>query len=222
MNGNELLKCHEVVEKCAIEVDAMLSALEERVLAIFKKSPTNVAGCILSEDRTSQWKYANSYVWSDFSRSYPLKKKGGRKTAAYLSFQVSLFGEGTNIPGEKYSEPLLHVSLWEVPTSDECYVAFPIQIQPNVEDNRLMTWDLPQGSDWFTKEWTYSLRLINLNDLSDLKKWAIDPAIALMKGKPAAEALPGEAGPEQTWVAYPAAAFLSDRDNDSASVGDDR
>lgn len=224
MNGNDILKCHEVVEKCSAEVDAMFTVLDQLVADNFSRTTFGETVCRLTEGKPFEWKYAPSQVLSDFARSYPLKRggKGINKPTAYLCFQVSMFGEGTKIPKIEFPEPMLHISLWSAPIDDESYVGFPLDYRPTVEDGRLLTWAVENGSGWFTKEWTYSLRLVKLNNSSDLYKWVIHPAVALMKGLAAAEALPGGPSSDQIWVAYPNAKCLSEISKDTASDGSDQ
>ncbi|SMF38716.1 hypothetical protein [Pseudogulbenkiania subflava] len=137
---------------------------------------------------------------SALAGSFPLIKRKKRKDVivAWLNYQISLFGNGVPpcvVDGvEQPYEPVLHVAHWTCEFSFEydAYIGFPAQgWQPwRNEAQRLLCWgdsDSPYGD-----EWTYSLRLAQMEGDEALQRCVIAPALALLEGAPAAEALPDD------------------------------
>jgi len=185
IDGKTLAECFALVARSGVELDGLRDALDnmlvEQLTATQASLPCVLAGGAESADRVddSQW------VWTDIASSLPLKAKGNgnRRIERYLGYQISMTGDGIDIPG--YAEPLLHVFCWESPVSleDGLYMGFPLG---EVEDNpfqivgdRLILWG---ATAWNECEWVYSLRLMALNSPADLKIYVVDPALALLKG----------------------------------------
>ena len=112
-----------------------------------------------------------------------------------MGYQISLLGDGIKISDN--AEPLLHVFCWKNPVKfdqDEWYAGFPFEETKDdpfeVVDSRLCVWGGREATDWSTRSWMYSLRLTALNSPDDLKKYIVEPALALLKGMDVATALP--------------------------------
>lgn len=148
---------------------------------------------------------------SGLAGSFPLVQRKKRKEVivAWLNYQISLFGNGVPsclVDGvEQPYEPVLHVAHWTCEFSFEydAYIGFPARDwQPwqNVAQ-RLLTWGDSESP--FGDEWTYSLRLAEMEGDDALLRSVIAPALALLEGKPATEALPDD---------LPGLVFYQDKD----------
>lgn len=148
---------------------------------------------------------------SALAGSFPLIQRKKRKEVivAWLNYQISLFGDGVPrclVDGvEQPYEPVLHVAHWTCEFSFEydAYIGFPAQgWQPwRNEAQRLLTWG--DSDSPFGDEWTYSLRLAQMEGDDALLRGVIAPALALLEGKPATEALPDD---------LPGLVFYQDKD----------
>ena len=168
--------------------------------------------CVVAAEATEESGMEDSeWVYTDFVWSLPLKSvgRGKTKTKRYLGYQISMFGDGIAIPGNL--EPLLHVFCWGDAVNfdnGEGYAGFPFEDPLEVVDGRLCVWDIPEVTDWSKHSWMYSLRLTALNSPDDLKKYVVEPVLALLKGIDPVTALPDD------WlggvlVRYPAKEQLS-------------
>lgn len=206
IHAKAVADCFAFVARCGSELNALRDALEN-LLSEHLTAEKSSLPCVLAEGVRSDVRLDSSeWVYSDLACSFPLKSKGkGRKSAEqYLGFQISMTGDGIEIPGN--SEPLIHVFCWEVPVEfDNNYVGFPVdsEIPHEVVNERLLLWD-EQNTGWNERRWTYSLRLMSINSIDDLKKFVIVPALGLLKGKSASEVLQDE-WLDDVLVRYPSA-----------------
>lgn len=196
INGKTLASCFEMVSRCGTELEGLRDTLSNMLEAALANASSVAMPCVISDDGIWDERMDDSgWVYTDIGFSLPLKKKGkgNKSTERYLGFQISMVGDGIAIP--ENSEPLLHVFFWSVPCSfeDDEYVGFPYsegQDYPfEVMGNRLLMWEDKDSDGWTRHEWTYSLRLMDLNSADDLRKQVVEPALALIKGATPAEAL---------------------------------
>jgi hypothetical protein len=194
IDGKTVADCFAVVARYGTELNALCDALENLLseqLTAAKTLPCVLIGNAEGDDRydDSEW------VATDQACSLPLKSIGKRKVGGYIGFQISMTGDGINISGNE--EPLLHVFFWESPINfdDENYIGFPFESNPEnpykYVDDRLMLWGERSGN-WNEHQWVYSLRLMSINTIDDLKKYVVTPTLALLKGKNVREVLPDE------------------------------
>lgn len=195
IEGKAVVECFDFVARISTELENMKDALANLFSEQLSKKvalPCVLAGEVDTDDRIGNG-YDRSWVYTDSAYSFPLKGKGkGKKSVGrYLGFQISMSGEGINIPGN--NEPLLHVFCWSYPIKfEDCYISFPWGDDDyKIIDDRLMLWAKPEA-DWNEREWNYSLRLLSINSIDDLKKYIVTPALALLKGEGTREALPDE------------------------------
>jgi len=191
IDGKTVADCFALVARYGTELNALNDALENLLtenLTADKKLP-----CALAADAESDYRCSESdFVYTDMAYSLPLKSKGKRKVEGYLGFQISMTGDGIGIPGN--AEPLLHVFCWNVPVNfDETpYIGFPLDSDSEypftIFDERLVLWGQQDGN-WNDREWTYSLRLMHMNSIDDLKKYVVTPALGLLKGENVADVL---------------------------------
>lgn len=205
IDGKTVADCFALVARYGTELKAMNDALENLLSVQLTAEKT----FILVGDAEWDDRYDDSdWVYTDVACSFPLKSrgKGKSKVEKYLGFQISMTGDGIHIPGNK--EPLLHVFCWESPIKfdDEYYIGFPSDSDPKnphkCVDDRLMLWGERSGN-WNEHEWVYSLRLMSINSIDDLKKYVVTPALALLKGENICDVLPVE-WLDKTLIRYPA------------------
>lgn len=178
-DGNKLAKCFEVASSAWHEIDALTKLLNNQIEVTltkcdirFKKSKKPVYN---SDD--------SNYMTADVAQSFGLFKHRGKKPSRYLSYQISVLGDGMAIA----EEPLAHFFCWNDSLDFEsgCYVEIPFEDEPTmVEGDRLV---------WWTKEephqWMFSVRLTAINSEEAVKNIAI-AMVALLKEKPIEDSLP--------------------------------
>jgi hypothetical protein len=179
------------------EIDSLQTSLKDLVTRAFDVPGTREElPCRVFGSWTSTVERAGSGGWlvSDRAWSLPLKGKtlrGRARPEKHLSYQISLVGDGIHAPGN--FEPLLHVCLWDDPISfrDGYYAGFPLDHDDAaaLRGCGLLAWPDPENPKWAPEEWTYSLRLFALESSEMLERCAIVPAIRLLCGVPATEAL---------------------------------
>lgn len=199
ITGSQVAKSVALVSKIGDEINALQLLLHTQIITGLEQAelPFVFAGGAQYSDCVDE----SGWVYTGIAESFPLKGSRRKKNPeAYLGFQISLEGDGINIPGLNDNEPLIHVFCWNDPCdfSEENYLSFEglekdDQSVATVENNRLLVWDGPYETSQ-TKlgqvGWAYSLRLLSLNTPEDLKRHIIDPAIALLRGSQIIHALP--------------------------------
>lgn len=186
IDGKTVADCFALVARYGIELNALHETLENLLseqLTIEKSLPCVLVGNTENKDRFDD----SGWVANDQACSIPLKStgKGNKSIEKYLGFQISMTGDGINILGNE--EPLLHIFCWGIPINfdDKDYIGFPLEDDADypheILNECLISWGSWNGS-WCDKEWTYSLRLLSINSIDDLKKYVVNPALALLKG----------------------------------------
>jgi hypothetical protein len=190
VQGKTISECFELVSRVNAELAGLRDTLSNLLISSLgadKTLPFRIASDATSDSRTDD----SGWVYTDFAWSLPLKAsgRGSSKPRQYFGYQISMAGDGTAIPG--CSEPLLHVFSWDSPANfkNKYYLGFPLDGEGEIVDGRLLVWGDLEAMDWNERAWTYSLRLTALNS-SDLKKYIVMPALALLKGADAVSALP--------------------------------
>lgn len=190
--GKKLTQCLNVVSAYGKEVEALCETLNDLLTQEIGKSdlPCKLVGKMEQDYRTDEM----GWIYTDITWSLPLAGQRTRngKPEMFLSYQISLIGDGMSFPGNE--DPLLHVCLWEsdVDFNDEgYYMGYPLEQEPPfcLKDNRLIVWG-GQGNDWKSNSWTFSIRLLTLDSSQALLDRVIKPAIALLKGSAVTAALP--------------------------------
>lgn len=198
IDGKTLAQCFEMVAKSGSELEGLITSLKNMLVEKFEKNgnewPFALAGDFQYSDRLDE----SGWVYTDVSYSLPLKSRGKRKAECYLGFQISMHGEGIAVPGQD-AEPLLHVFCWDDPVNiaAENYMGFPLYKDEtlNIREGRLLTWGAKDSQHWNSCSWTYSLKLLALNNADALEKYAVDPAFALLTGEDVVKALPDDLVP---------------------------
>lgn len=211
IDGETVADCFALVARYGTELEALEETLEnlisEQLKADKESLPCVLAGEVEWGNRCSKH---GGWVCTDEAGSIPLKSKGKGKSSIekYLGFQISMTGNGINIPGNK--EPLLHVFNFDAPVNfeDNFLIGFPFtsvdfsEDPYKILDERLISWGKRDGI-WNEQEWVYSLHLMSINSIDDLKKYIVTPALALLKGGNIRDALPDE-WLGKTLIRYPA------------------
>lgn len=120
-------------------------------------------------------------------------KKKKEFIGGWLNYQISLAGDG--VPLLQDGTPagaVLHVAHWacEFAFEYDAFVGFPASAWQPWENrgNRLLWWE--ESESHFGAEWTYTLQLSALDGSEALLAAVVQPALALLQGKPLDEALP--------------------------------
>lgn len=133
-----------------------------------------------------------------YAISFPVAKKGRRKAVvdAWINFQVSVYGSGIPpvLGNDKESiGPVIHVSFWHMQTSfgeSGTFIEFPGAMGDDlkVKDRRLLFWDAHR--DGVSPQWTFTIRLLDVDNEDALRKTIIGPIQELLNGADPAIALP--------------------------------
>jgi len=193
--GLRIIQSGELVEQIWMQVDEMagaLNAMTETALKNNEFANLRSAGVAKVQYEMS----ASGWSSTSYGISFPVMRKTRRKSvpAAWLNYQISVLGGG--IPqdqdGTKSIGPVVHVSFWHdrADFSDPgLYVEFPPAWDDcGIEDGRLLVWKGEETDEF--PQWTFSIRLLHLNNEEALRKSIIDPVKALLAGAQAATALP--------------------------------
>lgn len=190
--GKTISDSVNVVSQVGQEIDALFLLVQQE----FSKAIKNLSNIkIANKDWIEDVQYdENEWVYTDYACSIGLKPNGkGRKDPiGYLSVQISLTGKGMDLEGNE--EPLIHICFFASPIEfeEQNYIFFPIYIDKDehlISDKEVLLNWAPEVSDWTESGWAYSFHLTAINNIDDIKTKLIAPAIALLEGKPALNAL---------------------------------
>ncbi|HRQ65867.1 MAG TPA: hypothetical protein PKZ76_13570 [Xanthomonadaceae bacterium] len=193
--GEGIARCFSIVAACGREIEALIEAINSQDWSESFKRAAKASRCeftLLFDASTVPVYRCDESEWvnTDVAWSIPVRKKGKRKPEMYLSFQVSLHGDGC---ARGHDPAVLHVSLWAYPPSfdEEVYVGFPMDNEDKTEvvADRLLVWRY-DNPDWTDFQWTYSLDLGELRDLDSVNALVLGPSLALLMGCDVQEALP--------------------------------
>lgn len=197
IDGKTLASCFDVASKAGQELEAMSDRLAELLKNAINsdRSQPFVSAHDGGYEEWPERSGGQGWVCTDSAFNLPLKPSGrGRRSVdRYVGFQISMTGDGIDIPGN--SEPLLHLFCWDEPIDFDgnWYLGFHVDpesddTQFEIRDERLMLWyPDEQESPGF---WNYSLRLLGLRDEDALRKYCVEPVLKLLKGQAVTEALP--------------------------------
>jgi hypothetical protein len=161
-----------LLSKVGEECEALANLIKQEVSDLFRKSPLNTLykpGEWSSSYRTD----TSGWIFSDVAWTLPLTPKRKQKPTAHLAFQMSFLCDDAQ--GGFSPEPLLHINLWDDPTDVryENYMGFKmcdvsprslVRLQSGTA--RLFRWETDNGA---ADRWTYSLRLVEINNLDDIR-----------------------------------------------------
>lgn len=190
--GKQLMQCLNVISAYGKEINALCEALNDQLSQEVSDAqlPWIVDGKLIYEYRLDE----SGWIYTDFLYALPLKRKKARNVGMYLGYQISLTGDG--ISYRENEEPLLHMFLWSgKPSLSDgryYYMYYPQELPYSLEDNRLIVWADESRDDRKNNEWTFSIRLLTLDSPKALIDRVINPAIELMRGKTAIDALPDD------------------------------
>ena len=194
----KLVRCFEVVSRCSREVKALTQVLNDLLLEKLTHSKSDLPCVLNGEAIQSMLTDDSGWVCHSIAYSFPLKTrgKGRKKTEMYLSYQISLAGDGA-VKDAAGLLPVLHVCLWgsALDFDEGNYLAFPLFREDGEEfevaEGRLLRWGTAtQEKVWTEYGWTFSVQLTALNNLYDLNRLIVYPAFELLRGVNLDDALP--------------------------------
>ena len=170
-----------------------LTALTERALEDRELGNLRSAGAAKVATEWSE----SGFVATSYAVCFPVtwKTRGQGGPTAWINYEISVSGAG--IPGRAPGYdgdlgPVLHVSFWQTPTdfdSADTRVAFPASWDDwDLQADRLVSW--PGDRDDTLSQWTFTVRLLELDNEDTLHATVIAPMIALLGGLEAVVALP--------------------------------
>jgi|GEM_PF-6040171 len=200
-NRMNVVKCCEVVDQLCEDAGKMANALKRLLGESIKdfSEEYKPAGDWIRSDQGS----AHGWMYKGEAGSFPIMEKNKRKKdpAGWLSYQIILYGDGIPlvegpVDGEMLPyEPTLHISFWryDIYFKGGYNISFPMKKDwplPEIKDERLLYWEKSEESE--INEWTFSLRLLDMDSENTLQKSVIAPIVALLLRKEVKEALPDD------------------------------
>ncbi|QBE62058.1 hypothetical protein [Pseudoduganella lutea] len=195
--GTKIVRSFELVESIWSQVQELTNSLSAMTEAALEKGEF---GQLRSAGpwREAWDETASGWGSTKYAMSFPAAGKRRRNDTidAWINYQISLFGSG--IPPlvgatQESLGPVVHVSFWHYETDfleSGFYVEFPSAWDDSTEikESRLLFWDSEKEGQ--LPQWTFSIRLLDLNSEDALRKSIIEPVRALLSGSQPALALP--------------------------------
>jgi hypothetical protein len=197
--GTRIVRSCELVENLWMQIDALGNSL----IAMTESALKNNEFPSLQSAGPSTWaSQISASRWNStaYAISIPVRDKKRRKLepTAWVNYQISVFGGG--IPPSRSGDqdsigPVVHVSFWHWKTDFKdpgMYVEFPPVWADDgeIRDERLLFWE--SGKDDQFSEWTFSIRLLDLNNEDALRTSIIEPIMGLLAKKETTAALPAD------------------------------
>lgn len=166
--SNAFLFASQVGQEC----EALGLLLKQEVGDLFRNQSALAKTYMPGEWTQSYQTDESGWVFTGVAWSLALSSKDQKKNLAYLSFQIAFICD--NPEGGMSQEPLLHINLWDEPINfgDNCYMGFEmLDIAPpslarlQKGEGRLFRWANNGGAE----QWTYTLRLADINGLQDFR-----------------------------------------------------
>jgi hypothetical protein len=196
--GTKIVRSCELIENLWVQIEELgnslnamtVSAIENGEFANLQKAGSPISAY---ERSTSGW------TTTAYGISFPLMEKKRRKATptAWINYQMSVFGGGLpplDNAGQESVGPVLHVSFWNSCADFDdpgLYVEFPPSWDDwELKDDRLLFWESENGGPF--PQWTFSIRLLNLNSEDALHKCVIHPLRELLTDAQATTALPDD------------------------------
>lgn len=183
--GEAIHQSAKLLSQAGKEINALMYMIQ---IDINNEIEHNQLGCNVQIH--SPWYEQEKNDESDFlcilyAAILPIKKGKKKKLAQrYISIQISLDSDGMTHPQANNLEPLVHISLWNVPSNiaEDEYMRLDLveDAELAIQDNFLVSWGT-DAEDWTGQCWTYSLKLTSLNSPEDVRNKIITPFSQLMK-----------------------------------------
>lgn len=194
--GEKIVRSCELVESIWMQVGDLANSLATLTESALKKGHFENLQSAGSSSDPSQ--YTDSgWTTSAYGISLPVMEKKRRKPvpSGWINYQTSVFGGGIppSMGGEQKSiGPVVHVSFWHLATDFDdpgVFVEFPPAWDDwEIKDERLLFWKSEKEGEF--DQWTFSIRLLDLNSEDAIRTSIIQPISALLAGEGAASALP--------------------------------
>ena len=192
--GQNLNQCIKAFSNIGQQINSLADSLERILKEEIQRDANEVVRLSKLKTEFKDNHDESAWVYTDHARSIPLigsERRKNKRPEQYLSFQISLHGNGI---AEKV-EPLLHICLWKDKLDfEDFYMSYPMQDGDDpieLEHRRLITWgNRPEEWDWSKLSWTFSLRLFEMDSIETLHESISVPVVKLLKGISAIEALP--------------------------------
>lgn len=199
-HGATIVRSFELVESVWTQVQDLansLARMTESVIIGGKLANLRSAGAAsLPRDLTTSGISRKGYA---IGLPMTSSRRGKAVPTAWINYQINLFGSG--IPPRHGADedsigPVLHVSFWDMATDftdPGSYVDFPPSwLECDIKDARLLYWDEEKTGSF--AQWTFSVRLLDLDSEETVHSSVIKPVCALINGAAAgaavADALP--------------------------------
>lgn len=195
--GTKIVRSCELVESVWAQVQELCNSLSAMTVTALDNGEfegfRSAGAWTWDWDQTPSGWGSTAYVMG-----FPVVEKRRRKTTVdgWINFQVSVFGSGIpplkGIATESLG-PVIHVSFWQIQTNFRdpgTFIEFPGTLDDylQVKDKRLLFWDV--DGDGAFPQWTFTIRLLDLDSEDALRKSIIDPIKVLLKTMEPVGALP--------------------------------
>ncbi|WP_227106944.1 hypothetical protein [Chromobacterium rhizoryzae] len=185
--GKSISECISFLSKVGTECELLARLLKQELSNLLTDG--SVSKCVVADAWIESTETDSSnWVFTGIAHSLPIIIKPKRTVGAYLFFQISFIGDGIAAVGNE--QPLLHVGFWSEPVDfDENWMGFPLDesalVDMTLEQDLLFRWSTPGVRE---SQWTYSLRLAEINTMEDIQQKIIVPVRELLRGQSASDA----------------------------------
>ncbi len=188
-----LIRAFETVSQCWLEVTGLAETLDELFEEELRQLPANLRMKYDGNPVVASRNDKSDYLSTDLATSFPLKNKFSSQSAApdmYIGYQVSMLGDGIF---QDAKAPLIHVFLWGCQADfDDFYFSFPLDEDSSLslDSSRLFVWGESAPSTWTERQWSFSIKLTDMNNRQNLLDSVVKPALSLLGMVSANDALP--------------------------------
>lgn len=186
-------QCMKTLSAFCTETNALTATLNDLLTQELSRKEAGLPYIIAGNFRETSRVDESNWLYTDVGYSLPLKGKKKKKDEheMYLSYQISMIGDG--VAFDNNANPVLHVMHWNDALSfkDDYYMGYPLDPETpyRLEHNRLIVYGDDEG-DWKSRGWTFSIRLLTLDSSQALLDRIIKPAMMLINKQPVLSALP--------------------------------
>lgn len=188
IEAKQVYQAFNFITKLGAELEALADAIENAITLEMK----NLEGwpTIESFQRDSRM---DDFEWvhTDYGGTITLKKRANSRNLndiVSIFYQMSLCGDGVD---PEFGEPMLHIASWgedELDFGNGYYLSFPYSAQnyeyedkPAPEFLAYNKVTFESNEIWHKSMWAYSLKLMQIQDTSDVKNYIAQPILKILQ-----------------------------------------
>ncbi|OSQ31185.1 hypothetical protein [Thalassospira sp. MCCC 1A03138] len=185
--GKKLSTSIDIIEKFFIEINSLELIIQQKLFNMVNNIKSDEKIRITSDWITSFRDSESNWISTDISGSLGLSPPRKKNPKRYLSYQISLAGDAVETADNQDKEPLVHINLWDTPISFSegmysCVYWTSEDKSVFLEQGTLFCWPA-KTNYWHDKQWSYAIKLTQLNDETCVDDLITIPCQQLLLGK---------------------------------------